>query len=224
MAISKKSSKAQEPAGEEEDLFGDEAEQAKQVAVTNNTGMQTGAGTVPMVDTGLSADEDDDLEIGFGSFPIITLNKVFECKGADFDIDDSFDCVLQGFRAKYIYKVDDENFFYSYCSGKPNDRNPRLTAKGDPLDAALQEWEDEGLKYSVHKYLEVTAILHGGDVDGTVVLLSISPSSVTRFSGYVKVTVPMTGNTFKQVVTRASKGALIPGKFPFKPWNFAVVK
>jgi len=167
----------------------------------------------------LSAEETADLEMGFGAFPIISLDKgeFIDTEGKDYG--DEFYCRMMKYRAKYFYKSevdkDDVEFFYTY--DKEN------TVGGESVDELLEEWEESGRpRANIKKYLEVTAQLFEGDEPSGLVILSIAPTSVARFSGYVMGELNAArGLRYDQVITKVSAGERITkDKYNWKPWKF----
>ena len=168
----------------------------------------------------LSADEMNDLDFGFGAFPTVTLDKgEFEVSDGSVELGTEFDCKILQYKSKYFYRSyvsdTDVEFFYSF--------DQVSTTAGESVADVLAQWKEEGRPaHTVKKYLEVTAIL-SGENEGTIVLLSVSPSSVARFSGYVAGELnAVRGIHYKNVITTVSVGAkLTKVKFPFRPWAFS---
>lgn len=183
------------------------------------------AGRPSVLDTGLSDEEMEDLEFGFGTFPIITLNGEFECADDTIEVEGGFECVILSYKARYIYRCDEENFFYTYYNAKRDAGKDdlRVTTSGESMDDKLAEWGEEELKHEIKKYLEVVVLMKGAN-EGKICLLSVSPTSVGRFSGYVAMELhQLKGLHYSEVITRCSLGAKINSKYAFKPWHFEFV-
>lgn len=161
-------------------------------------------------DDGFGALDD---QIGFGSFPMVKLDKnTFVIENAEYS---ELLAVMFQARSKWIYKVDDENFVYSYDN--VNDLS------GKPLSAKIREWKAQGLgDHSSSMYMEVAAkIVSEGKHKGKLVLLNVAPASVKRLGGY-RAELKFKNRTLSQVVTRIYPGSLIKlnAKISFHPWNF----
>lgn len=176
---------------------------------------------------GITEEELEDLEIGFGACPVISLNTVFSCSEDVEDIESGFSCIILNHKARYLYRTNeavqkDVSVFYTYdnpAKSKLGDPS-RVTTSGDQYDDILAEWREEGRGGSFKKYLEVTAIIQGGELDGKICILSISPASIGRYTMYITGDLAMKGLNYKQVVTKVSPGGTVKTATPFKPWNF----
>lgn len=158
---------------------------------------------------------DLDEEIGFGSFPIVKLDKNMFCsEGMEVD---SFHCVLMQSRDKWIWKADDDNLFYSYDNVHDS--------AGRAVTQRIDEWVAAGFdraKIENRKYKEVVAKMTDGPLVGKLVLLSIPPASVKRLGGYRGEVAMVHGRQLSQVVTKVLPGAKVQvnPKISFYPWNF----
>lgn len=172
---------------------------------------------------GLSGDGFDSLDnqIGFGSFPIIKLDKdKFDVNGEQLD---DFDCVMLQARSKWIHKVgekDNESIFYSYD-------NEHDTG-GRTVTSRYAEWKNEGYdvkSVDVREYMEVMVKVIGTSLDGQLALLSVPPASVKRLGGYRAETRLSKGAKLNEVITKCTKAPLvkISAKVSFYPWNFKFV-
>jgi hypothetical protein len=168
--------------------------------------------------------EDLDDEIGFGSFPILTLsNGTFNI--GDEDIGKNVDVILQQSRRKHLYKeggVEDTDYVvYSY--DEVHDMG------GKPLDAIFDEWAEAGVdrsKIEHKKYSEAVGLIISDSHKGELVLLSVPPASIKRFAGYRSELKVIRKAQPQQVVTRLVVGPVIKasnGK-KFNPWQFKFVR
>jgi hypothetical protein len=168
--------------------------------------------------------EDLDDEIGFGSFPILTLsNGTFNI--GDEDIGNTVEVILQQSRRKHLYKeggVEDTDFVvYSY--DEVHDMG------GKPLEAIFEEWAAEGVdrsKIEHKKYSEAVGLIISDKHKGELVLLSVPPASIKRFAGYRSELKVIRKAQPQQVVTRLVVGSVIKagnGK-KFNPWQFKFVR
>ena len=160
------------------------------------------------------------LEYGFGSFPMITLQNdgTFQSSEGG-SLGSEFYCNILGSTPKWIYKNDQkgpaEDFFYTF------DRE--FNMQGEPIDAILAGWKQKGWEYETKKYLDVQAQLVTTDEDnGTLVLLSIPPTSINKFSGYLASISGRYNKRIAEVVTRVHLGDKVTKvKYPFHPWGFS---
>lgn len=179
------------------------------------------------------------LELGFGSFPIITLPS----EGVFNDSDDNelgkhIRAEIQQSQASYLYKqegVNDGPVAYSY------DRInlTSATEDGDTTVADLKaRWVEEGYDMEEKKYLEVIATIaedHEEVIDGEVpegledlegepVMFRIPPASLKAFSGKV-ATLQMAGKPVKGAVMDFMVGKKrTNGANKYFPWKFRLVK
>lgn len=180
------------------------------VPATTNRGIVAGA----KVDDGFSALDE---EIGFGSFPMVKLDKdVFVVEKAEHR---EFLCRIIGARPKWVYKADDDHLAYSY--------DQVVSTSGKDLKAIQAEWKANGLKdVEVSKYMECAAqFLTPGDHFEKLVLLSVAPASIKRLGGY-RAELQITGQKLDETVTRVFPGAKVQvnPKISFYPWNFEKAK
>lgn len=158
-----------------------------------------------------------DNAIGFGSFPIVKLDKD-KFVGIGKDELDEFTCVLMQGREKYVFKADDDHLVYSYDCITGTD--------GRSLDAHFGEWRDEGVtnEISRSRYFECVAQLVDTARAGELVLLSVAPASVARLAGY-RAVLKAKGLKMQDVATKCCKGQKITvgGNKTFYPWEFLFV-
>lgn len=167
--------------------------------------------------------EDLDDEIGFGSFPILTLSNGTFMIG-DEDVGKSLDVILQQSRRKHLYKeggVDDTDFIvYSY--------DEEHDTGGKPLAAIFDEWVEEGVdrsKIEHKKYSEAVGLIISETHKGEMILLSVPPASIKRFAGYRSELKVIRKKAPQQVVTRLLVGPVIKKDTKkFNPWNFKYVR
>lgn len=188
-----------------------------------------------------AADEGfEGIELGFGSFPIITLPS----EGIFNDSDDNelgkhVRAVLQQSKESFLFRQEDQNdgpVGFSYDGINLSS----YTGEDDfkTVEEMRASWSEEGYEMEKKKYLEVIAvvcedhdeILSGEvpdgleDLEGEPVIFRVPPSSVKAFSGKVA-----TLNMSKKPV----KGALMDfmvgkkrgeGANKYFPWKFRLVK
>lgn len=186
-----------------------------ELAVPSAGGAGLGAAVKAVVENDGFGDLDSAL--GFGSFPIVTLKETFSM--GEVELGTEFECVMISARSKWIIKEEaqkTDKLCYSY--------DGIHTLGGKLVEDQLNEWRGAGVsKFEKKKYMEVTAQIHGGEYDGTFVLLSIAPASVNRLGGY---RVAVAANHQKQlnaVVTKCNRGPKLgKGAEAFYPWNFEI--
>jgi hypothetical protein len=154
------------------------------------------------------------LELGFGSFPIISLDQ------GEFKLSDGgspgaeFYVQMKNVRAKYLVKTalpkEDPRYAMSYSYDGVTDM------KGEQIANNVARWASMGIGYKKLKYLEVFATMQGGKN----VLLSIPPTSIGRCSAAL-VTIYTRGDPVDEVWVKCSKGPKVTQvKDPFFPWQF----
>lgn len=168
----------------------------------------------------LASEGFDGLDFGFGSFPMITLQNDGTYQSSEGgNLGSDFYCQILGSTPKWIYKNDQkgpaEDFFYTF------DRV--YSVQGEPIEEILAGWKAKGWEFEVKKYLDVQAQMVTNDEDnGTLVLLSIPPTSITKFSGYLATVAGRHGRQVASVVTHVKLGDKVTKvKYPFHPWAFA---
>lgn len=201
---------------------------AVRAPVTNPVQTTAAAGTPAVRQNAMAGMEGDgfgalDGEIGFGSFPIIKLDKdKFDVNGKEVE---EFTCVMLSARDKWIHKVkegDNEEIFYTYdgvvdtSNNSINDRYAGWMAAGFPVD------EQGKLKVDVRKYVEVVVRMVDTEMAGTLALLSIPPASIKRLGGYRAEVNLAHKVSLSEVQTKCVKGAKVQvnPKISFYPWNF----
>lgn len=153
----------------------------------------------------------------YGVLPLCSLNKGMFRLSDGTSLGVEFVCVIQGSRAKYLYKTatkensPDFEVAYSYAENLQDDPN---TAE------KIQGWAQKGIGYEVKKYLEATCVLP----DRQVILLSIPPTSISRLSTHV-VNLTMARKKISQVKTRVYIAPEVTkAKMPFTPIGFAIAE
>lgn len=139
----------------------------------------------------------------------------------DEELGQEFDCVIQGTRSRYVVRQSDDQdaeMFYSY------DPNGLTNTEGQDMSDTLQEWKEEGFERPViKKYIETMAIMidEGGERDRMMVMLSIPPASVQKFSGFLAQQKMMKGAKPNEFITKCVVGKKVKkDKNSFFPWAF----
>ena len=177
-----------------------------------STNMATSGGSF---ESEMASEGFEGLEEGFHSYVTVKLavEGNFQNSEAE-DLGKSLKVNLLGSKAKYSYTTshDDDVVEFSY--------DQQTNAKGEDLNPILDEWIAEGGEVSTKKYLDVMAEVVEGDLDGEVVMLSVSPSGVQKFTGYMRK-VMRKGLNPEQIVTEIYVGNKVTTvKKPFYPWAF----
>lgn len=208
---------------------------SRQMAAPRPTSNSPLANVAPVEEDDGFSDLDD--QIGFGSFPILILDKA-EFVIGETSLGNSVDVILQQSRKKHLYKEggkeQSDYVVYSYDDPKNEDGSMKTyeeiyDTSGKKLSQVFAEWAEEGVDIDAieHKqYSEAVAmVLQDGEYKGQLVLLSIPPASIKRFAGYRAELKTIRRCTLRQAVTR-----LVPGnkvkvdKITFHPWNFKFVR
>ncbi|MGD2065576.1 MAG: hypothetical protein PVI43_00215 [Candidatus Bathyarchaeota archaeon] len=164
------------------------------------------------------------LDMGFYSFTVIKLGPegVFQKADDDEELGKELVCQILQSRPKWAYGVkhDQDKNEFSY----DRETNP----KGENIDDIIAEWkaEDPDAEITEKQYLDVTARILGGDTDeaneleGEVVILSVAPTSVQKFTGYIGK-LDFNGKNITQVETVVYVGKKVTKAVkPFYPWAF----
>lgn len=162
---------------------------------------------------------DLDESIGYGSFPTVTLRgNVFDVDGKEYP---SLLVQMIQSRIKKVYKNggdsgDKKNMFFS--------TDGVTDGSGVSIQSRLAQWVSEGypaVKHECREYREVMAKVMSTELEGSLVLLSISPKSVSRLSGYREELRILKKKTPTQVVTKLMPGnKVVTNGKTFYPWQF----
>jgi len=166
------------------------------------------------------------VELGFFSFPSIKLPSegIFETNGG-VSLGKEVNVVVTQSKAKYLIKPagatsKDKRVNFSYDVMKADSGT---TLEGNTVPMLKAEWGVDSLE--IKKYLEVPAMLVDAEgseeLDGEMVMLSIPPSGVQRFSGHLAM-LKFTGKGKpSEVITKCQVGAKITNDSgDFYPWIF----
>lgn len=176
----------------------------------------SGSVAVPNVNDGFN---DLDEAIGYGSFPTVTLRgNVFDVDGKEYP---SLLVQMIQSRVKKVYKnggdtANKANMFFS--------TDGTTDGSGVKIEARLAQWVKDGypaVKHECREYREVMAKVMSTELEGSLVLLSISPKSVSRLSGYREELRVLKRKTPTQVVTKLLPGnKVVTNGKTFYPWQF----
>lgn len=189
-----------------------------ETAPTANASRATDQFETNMADEGFEG-----LNLGGLSFEQIRLpgEGQFLIGQEDEELGKEFDCVIQKTRSRYVVRQSDDqdaDMYYSY------DPKGLTMADGEDASDKLAEWREEGYDEPIiKKYIEVMAIMidEGGERDRMMVLLSIPPASVQKFSGFIAQQQLMKGKLPNQFITKCMVGKKVKtGNNTFFPWTF----
>lgn len=173
-----------------------------------------------IVQTPVSADGGfDDLDIGYGSFPRITLqNSIFEFDGENMGTE--FQANLSQVTKLFVYrdkKASDNSarVVYSY--------DMVTTTSGEPLAPIFQQWRAEGFgEPQMEQRAEAIALVTSGPFEGQMAICSIPKTGSEKLKGYTVQLRLMRGRTVPSVITRVHAGSPIKlnNGTNFIPWSF----
>lgn len=166
-------------------------------------------------------------KLAFGAFPQVKLDKDKFVVGDDTKNElDEFLFNPISSKSRWIYKRNKDEFFFSY--------DKEQTQDGRSVEAVLREWTAGGKSCeSIREYQEVYGtILSEGEYKDRMVILSVPPASVPRFSAYI-AELSLRRNPDNpedrndclgphQTVVKIQKGPKITtkAKDTFYPWDF----
>lgn len=189
--------------------------------VTSSGGAMTGGGGFIQ---GAADDGFEGLELGYFSFPTIKLPSEgrFE-SSTGLNLGEYFDVVVTGSKSRYLIKVSgalktDKRIAFSM--------DKITTIDGKSLEELKREWEADSL--DIKKYLDVpvrvVSCKSAQELEGGMVMLSIPPSGVQRFSGYIAELSFLGKGKPDGVVTRCKVGPKITTDGNgFYPWLFEFI-
>lgn len=165
----------------------------------------------------------EDLDLGFGAFPIISLKNDGKFEDNEGNVyDEEFLGIVEGTVKKYIMgntkcEKKEEVVFYSY--DKINATN------GQSLAEIREGWAEQGWGFDLKHYTEarISIVDEEGEI-GNMALLSIPPNSRTRFSGFQMQNFRRHQLMPNQYVTRFEVGNKIQGDYEYFPWKFSFVQ
>lgn len=156
-----------------------------------------------------------DGKLGFGAFPQVKLDKDKFVVGEEGELD-GFDFKPMGSQSRWIYKRNQDEFFFTYDNQTATD--------GRPVQDILNDWKAEGEPLKERReYQEVYGYIMDGEFAERMVVLSIPPASVPRLAGLQAELQAMRGLNLDMVIIHIEKGAKIKTKAgqTFYPWKFS---
>lgn len=174
----------------------------------------------------LIGDGQEGLEMGYGVFPVISLDKG-EFKVGDEDIgDDDFEGVPLMSKPKYAYRqigVPEKDAEVVFADSDRAHLEP-----GNPVAERLAEWKVKAPEssYEIKKYQDVFLYLTrfpGKPVlEGQLVQLSVAPTSVKIYTRAC-LTAKGRGRAPHETVFKIGVGEKIRGEFDYYPWSFECI-
>lgn len=170
-----------------------------------------------------SNDGFDQLEGGYGAFPIVKLEggDIFRINGDLLGTE--FSVAMIRVRSLFLWKdresAEDSlaRFAWSYDN--------LTSTREENLKEIVTKWQEEGYQPVMRKYAEVLAEIMDGVWSGQLVLLSISPQSVPRLFAYRETLQMQRHLQIPQVITRIFVGESIKSRgISFRPWGFEFVR
>lgn len=171
----------------------------------------------------LAAEGQEGLEMGYGVFPMLSMDKG-EFKLGDEDIgDDAFRGVPLYSVPKFAYRttgVSDKEVEAVFADSDQEHLVPG-SAVAERLREWKQKWPDSGfdIKKYQNVYFYLTDIPAKPEMAGQLVVLSVSPQSIKH---YTRATLfaKSKGYAAHECVFEALVGEKVRGDFDFYPWDF----
>jgi len=159
----------------------------------------------------------------FGVTPIVSLDgQEFKCNdGRSFGPE--FFCFAHTSRPKFVYKpsLASNDHRWKTLDTKIAFSYDRQTTNGKDLNQILNSWQEQGITHTVIQYLEITCVLDSGEV----VLLSVPPTSIGRFTSFFQNVVLSRRKPLAQVRCRVGTGALVTKAVQeFYPMSFDIAE
>lgn len=177
--------------------------------------------------TPVPSDEEEDFEdceVDRWSFVNIKLDKG-EFKADDEPIGKSFECIMMMSKAKFVVKntkCDKKDDASIFTYDRETDAN-----SGELISDIIADWKGAGWGVEWRQYSEKQAVMVGGDLDKSMVIINIPPTSRTRYAGrhkQFKVQHKGVAST-KSYVVRCSVGEEIKnGQNSYNKWKFDFVR
>jgi len=158
---------------------------------------------------------------GFGAFPIVRLHRGSYNTRDGLNLGTTFYGFIQdgGTKQKFVYnnglpdRDPGRDYFYTY--------DQVTTVKGEPVSQILDTWRARGWTPQISPYLDTMIKVHGGEHDGTMIILSVPKSSRPRLSVHIG-SIIMDDQLPSAVVTRFSiAGEVGSGATAFTPMEFS---
>lgn len=185
--------------------------------MSNTTAMpkETDNNTFPSIESVFSNSEIKDqlaknglngLQFDHSSFATISLKSTFEMSdNPDFDLK-SFDVrVMQSLKKHILLDASEES--KKVMPDVKYSRDGITTADGEPLQKYIDFINDNGGKPMLKTYLDVLVQMLSGQYNGTIAILSVSPTSVSRISGlFYQMQLQGKLQNLKDVIFTVSRG------------------
>ena len=173
----------------------------------------------------LKQDGQNGLEMGYGVFPVVSLDKG-EFKINDEEFDSDFSVVPMTSEAKYAYRttgVAEKEVEVTFSDTDRAHLDP-ASAVSQRLQEWKEKWPDSG--FEIKKYLDVYAYVvelpAKPELQGQIVVLSVSPTSIRRYTNAC-VTAKGRGYAAHECVFKVAVGEKVRGDFDYYPWEFQAI-
>lgn len=171
----------------------------------------------------LAAEGQEGLEMGYGVFPMLSMDKG-EFKLGDEDLDDQpFNGVPLYSAPKYAYRttnVSEKEVEVVYADTDQEHKDANSTVSSRLLEWK-QKWPDSGweIKKYQNVYFYITSMPAKPEMEGQLVVLSVSPQSIKH---YTRATLfaKSKGYAAHECVFQCLVGEKVRGDFDFYPWDF----
>jgi len=154
----------------------------------------------------------------FGTFPTISLKRGSFKTSSGEDLGQSFEAIITSSRSKFLFKTrlpdNDPRSDVAYTYDKQS-------SNGKDLQGILNGWATNGIGYEEKKYLELSCTLR----DGRMMLLSVPPTSISRFSAFTAERL-MKRKPANETIVRVGIAPEVTGpniQFPWNPLSFSIV-
>ena len=171
----------------------------------------------------LQEEGQEGLELGFGVFPMLSMDKG-EFKIGDTDIGDTpFAGVPLHSVPKYAYRltgVADKDADVVFADTDQEMKDPESM-----VSKRVLEWKEKfpGSDVDIKKYQNVVFFLSdipgAPEYQGRIVILSVSPQSIKHYTNAC-ITVKGRGYSAHECVFQVLVGEKVRGQFDFYPWDF----
>lgn len=183
------------------------------------------------------------VRVGFGSFDTVKMDNGGDITSANnLPLGRWFTCRIMTSRPKWAVKqanLERPEVVYSHGPSnlspfnKPSDAEVIgfTTDAGVLIQDVVNKWAAQGIGYKVKEYADLTVTLEASEKDPggatireNTVIVQVSPESVSRWGGYVKI-LAYKRKKVSEVITQVYSGEkIMKVAFPFCPWMFREVQ
>ena len=198
----------------------------QQVAVASPAPKGAGSNYFAQMIKELEEAGQEGLEMGFGVFPMVSLDKG-EFKVGDEDIGrDDFEGVPLFSKPKFAYRttgVPEKEVEAVYADSDKEHLDPNSITSARLLEWK-EKWPDSGWEVKKYQdvYMYVTNMPAQPELEGQIVQLSVAPTSVKHYTRAC-ITAKGKGREAHECVFRVSVGEKVRGEFDYYPWAFKAI-